>query len=130
MARFDASAHGGNRQEAKMVEFPTLPPSPPVLPVPDAAEAMKAVAALSQGWSAVAAELIAFSKDCLERNVETAGRMASVRSFDKLWEIQGEYLRASFDATADEAARLQNMLMELGAHAMAVSSRAKFAKPD
>ncbi len=68
--------------------------------------ALKAFGAVSKGVQTVAAEIGDYSKKSFETGTATIEKLVAVKSLDKAFEVQGEYLKASYEAAVAQATKL------------------------
>lgn len=68
--------------------------------------AMKSLGALARGAQAATMEMTDFAKKAVEQGGQTVEKLTQVRSLDKALEIQGEYVRSSYQGAVAQSTKL------------------------
>ena len=68
--------------------------------------ATKSIGALTRGAQAASMELADYAKAAIAHGGATVEKLTQVRSLDKALEIQGEYVRASYESLVAQSAKL------------------------
>lgn len=68
--------------------------------------AMRSMGAMSTGAQAAAAETADFAKRALEQGSQATERLLGARSLDAVMQIQGEYVRKSYEGAVAQTARM------------------------
>lgn len=86
----------------------------------DAFEAsFKSFGALSKGTQAAALEVADYAKHSLEQTGQTVEKLMGTRTLDKAIEIQGEFLRTSYEAFVAKAAKVGELATDTAKEAFA-----------
>ena len=68
--------------------------------------AMRSFGAVSNGVQTVASESAEFAKRSLEQSTQTVEKLLGARTFDVAAQIQGDYLRSSYENLVAQASRI------------------------
>jgi hypothetical protein len=74
--------------------------------------ALQSFNALSRGWQSLADEMVAFSKRSFEEGAAHLDKLAAAKSLDAASHVQANYLRASYEKSVDQAARLGELYLD------------------
>ncbi len=68
--------------------------------------ALKAFGAITKGVQAVAVEMSDFSKKSFEHNTAMIEKLVAVKSLDKAFEVQGEYMKSAYETAIAQATKI------------------------
>lgn len=87
--------------------------------------------AFAKGAQAAAIEAADFARRSLEQGGATAEKLLGVRTFDKVVEIQGDYVRAAYEALVQQTTRMGELTTDTAKEAFAPIENlvAKSARP-
>lgn len=75
--------------------------------------AVKSLTAFSKGYQAIAAELVDYSKKSFEDGSAAFEKLATVKSLDKVVELQSDYLKAAYEAAIARATKISELYSDL-----------------
>lgn len=78
---------------------------------------MSSFGALTKSAQAIAAELTDYSKKSFEDSASAWERLMGARTLEKVMEVQGEYLKASYEDFVAEATKLGELYVDLAKEA-------------
>lgn len=67
---------------------------------------MKSFGALARGAQAAAVEMTDFTKKSFEQGSAAAEKLAGAKSFDRVVEVQGDFVRASYEGLVAQSSKL------------------------
>ena len=71
--------------------------------------ALTSYAAMSKGMQAIAAEMTEYSKKSYESGVAAAEKLAGVKSLDKMFEVQADYMKGAYESFVAQATKMNEM---------------------
>ncbi len=71
--------------------------------------ALTSYASMSKGMQAMAAEMTEFSKKSYEDGVAAFEKMAGVKTLDKAFEVQADYMKGAYESFVAQATRMNEM---------------------
>ena len=75
--------------------------------------AMKSFGAVSKGMQAIAVEVADYSKKAFEQGTAATEKMIAVKSLDKAFEVQSEFLKSSYESFVAEATKIGELYANL-----------------
>lgn len=75
--------------------------------------AMKGISTLTKGFQAIAVEAADYSKKSFETGTATLEKLMAAKSIDKVVEVQGDYLRSSYEGYVAEMTKMGEMMVGL-----------------
>lgn len=74
---------------------------------------MKSYSAMANGLQALAAEAADYSRKSFETGAATAEKLSGARSFEKVFEIQSDYAKSSYETAVQQATRMSEIYADL-----------------
>ena len=74
---------------------------------------LKQLAAVSQAFQAIAAEMADYSKKSLEESTALAEKLLGSKSLEKAIELQSAYVKSSYESFVAEATRISELYADL-----------------
>jgi hypothetical protein len=78
---------------------------------------MKSFGACSKSMQAITVELADYTKRVFEQSTATMEKLLGAKSLDKAFEVQSDYLRASYECFVAEATKLGELYADLAKEA-------------
>lgn len=75
--------------------------------------ALKSYSVLSTGLQSIATEAADYSKRSVEEGAKTFEKLAGAKSLEKVFEIQTDYARTSYEAFVQQATRMSEIYADL-----------------
>jgi phasin family protein len=75
--------------------------------------AMKSFGTLSKGMQAIAVEVADYSKKSYEDGSAALEKLMGVKSLDKAFEVQTEYMKSAYEGMVSEMSKLGEMYVDL-----------------
>lgn len=75
--------------------------------------AVKSMTAVTKGYQAIAAEMVDYTRKAFEDGSTAFERLATVKSLDKLIELQSDYLKTAYEAALARATKIGELYSEL-----------------
>ncbi len=79
--------------------------------------AMSSFGALSKSAQAIVVEVVDYSKKSAEGSAAAWEKLMGVKSIEKAMEVQGEYLKSSYEGFVAEATKLSELYVDLAKEA-------------
>jgi len=74
---------------------------------------MKSFGTVSKGLQAIAAETADYAKKAFEEGTAASERLAAAKSFDKVMEVQTDYLKKSYEGFVAQSAKVGQLYADL-----------------
>jgi hypothetical protein len=75
--------------------------------------AVKSLTAVTKGYQAINAELVDYTKKSFEDGSAVFEKIATVKSLDKLVELQSDYLKTAYEAAIARATKIGELYSDL-----------------
>jgi hypothetical protein len=79
--------------------------------------AMKSVNAMTKGFQDIAKETADFSKKQFETSAAAAEKLMATKSIEKAFEVQADYVKASYEAFVAQATRMGELYADMAKQA-------------
>ena len=79
--------------------------------------AMKQFGTVSKGWQAIATEFADYSKKSFEDGSAALEKLFGVKSLEKAFEVQSDYVKSSYEGFVAEATKLGELYTDLAKEA-------------
>jgi phasin family protein len=74
---------------------------------------LKSYSAMSSGMQTIAAETADYSKKSVEHGASTFEKLAGAKSLEKVFEIQTDYAKSSYEAFVQQATKISEIYADL-----------------
>lgn len=74
---------------------------------------LKSYSAMANGLQAIAAEAADYSRKSFETGAAAAEKLSGARSFEKVFEIQSDYAKSSYETAVQQATRMSEIYADL-----------------